>query len=57
MPRRTEGTITVRTLRLTPIDLVLFRIETDLSLADLRTEGMRTETTWRPRLGKWHADG
>ncbi|MFI6360174.1 hypothetical protein ACIBJF_48340 [Streptomyces sp. NPDC050743] len=40
-PRRTEGTITIRTLRLTLADLVRLRTETDLALADIRTEVMR----------------
>ncbi|MFF4686780.1 hypothetical protein FB563_2435 [Streptomyces puniciscabiei] len=57
VPRRTEGTITVRALRLTPADLVRLRIETDLALADMRTEVMRAGAAWRQRLAQWHADG
>ncbi|MEU6089069.1 hypothetical protein ABZ865_20070 [Streptomyces sp. NPDC047085] len=57
VPRRAEGRITVRTLRLTPADLVRLRTETDLALADMRTEVMRAEAAWRERLAQWHADG
>ncbi|MGP4091618.1 hypothetical protein [Streptomyces sp. KR55] len=57
VPRHTEGTITVRTLRLTPADLVRLRTETDLALADIRTEVMRAEAAWRELLGEWHAEG
>ncbi|MEU5532700.1 hypothetical protein [Streptomyces sp. NPDC020362] len=57
VPRRTEGAITVRTLRLTPADLVRLRTEADLALADIRTEVMRAEDAWRERLAEWHADG
>jgi hypothetical protein len=57
VPRRTEGTFAVRTLRLTPADLVRLRTETDLALADIRTEVRRAEAAWHQRLGKWHADG
>jgi hypothetical protein len=52
LPRRTEDTITVRALRLTPADLVRLRIATDLAPAE-----MRTEAAWRQRLAQWHADG
>lgn len=57
VPRRTEGRITVRTLRLTPADLVRLRTEADLVLADIRTEVMRAEAAWRERLAEWHAAG
>ncbi|MFI1075715.1 MULTISPECIES: hypothetical protein [Streptomyces] len=57
VPRRTQGRITVRTLRLTPADLVRLRTETDLALADIRTEVMRAEAAWHERLAQWHADG
>ncbi|MGW3122189.1 hypothetical protein ACWDBW_34520 [Streptomyces sp. NPDC001107] len=57
VPRRTKGTVTVRTLRLTPADLVRLRTETDLALADIRTEVMRAEAAWRELLGEWHAEG
>ncbi|MCX5421902.1 hypothetical protein OHA48_20475 [Streptomyces sp. NBC_00114] len=57
VPRRTEGTFAVRTLRLTPADLVRLRTETDLALADIRTEVVCAEAAWHQRLGKWHADG
>ncbi|MGW2565355.1 hypothetical protein [Streptomyces sp. NPDC001537] len=57
VPRRAEGAITVRALRMTPADLVRLRIETDLALAEMRTEAMRAEATWRQRLAQWHADG
>ncbi|GAA3850919.1 hypothetical protein GCM10022403_098040 [Streptomyces coacervatus] len=57
VPRRAEGAITVRALRMTPADLVRLRIETDLALADMRTEAMHAEATWPQRLAQWHADG
>ncbi len=57
VPRRTEDTITVRTLRLTPADLVRLRMETDGALADIRTEVRRAEAAWRELLGAWHAEG
>jgi hypothetical protein len=57
VPRSTEDRITVRTLRLTPADLVRLRTETELALADIRNEVMRAEAAWRQRLGKWHAEG
>jgi hypothetical protein len=57
VPRRTESTITLRALRLTPADLVQLRTETDLALADIRTEVMRAEAAWRELLGEWHAEG
>jgi hypothetical protein len=57
VPRRTEGTFAVRTLRLTPAGLVRLRTETDLALPDIRTKVMRAETAWHQRLGTWHADG
>jgi hypothetical protein len=57
VPRRTEGRFAVRTLRLTPADLARLRTETDLALADIRTEVVRAEAAWHQRLGKWHADG
>lgn len=47
VPRRTAGTFAVRTLRLTPTDLVRLRTETDLAPADIRTEAMRAEAAWR----------
>lgn len=55
--RGTEDRITVRTLRLTPADLVRLRTETDVALADIRNEVMRAEAAWRQRLEEWHADG
>ncbi|MFF3512767.1 hypothetical protein [Streptomyces sp. NPDC002573] len=57
VPRCIEGSMTIRTLRLTPADLVRLRTETDLALADIRTEVMRAETAWRELLGEWHAEG
>ncbi|MGW7824121.1 hypothetical protein ACWGLF_39850 [Streptomyces puniciscabiei] len=54
VPCCTEGTITVRTLRLTPADLVRLRTETDLALSDIRTEVMRAQTAaWREPLMDW----
>ncbi|MFI8928258.1 hypothetical protein ACIG3E_11360 [Streptomyces sp. NPDC053474] len=57
VPRRCEDAITIRTLRLTPADLVRLRTETELTLADIRTEVMRAEAVWRELLGEWHAEG
>ncbi|MCC5478400.1 hypothetical protein ACFV2N_35290 [Streptomyces sp. NPDC059680] len=41
----------------TPADLVRLRTETDLALADIRTEVMRAEAAWRGRLAECHAKG
>lgn len=57
VPRLTTNTITIRTLRLAPADLVRLRTEADLVLSDIRTEVMRAEAAWRQLLGEWHADG
>jgi hypothetical protein len=57
VPRRTEGAITVRTLRLTPADLVRLRVEADAALAEIRTAAMQAEAAWTQTLDRWHEDG
>ncbi|MGW6865345.1 hypothetical protein ACWGHM_29265 [Streptomyces sp. NPDC054904] len=55
--REEDAAASPTALRITPADVIRLRMETELTLDEMRTEVMRAEIAWEKTLGSWYEEG